>query len=298
MIRNRQGFRRQGYWLFLLCFSLFQFLIPIQDSFGSDFQSPRTTALGGAGHAAPFLTDAIYLNPSHLYLLPFFGAGANYLYHEASFFPSTTGSGVGSDYNLSVMASSRQLPVQFGAGYTRRDDGTLIHFAASFGLWDRLSLGVGAQFLTTPSGNLIGSPDMGLSMSMIVSTSFRLAVVVDHVLGALQSNGFFTDIIVGSKWQILPEWSILVDPHFGPDTLGGAYALGIEAGTEVRIGEYLFVRAGGYSNSVLPFVQVKGSGVSGGLGFTFPKVAIDYALGGVLSPQVGLFHNIGVKVFF
>jgi len=221
MIYRRQGFRRQIFWFFVFGFSLFHFLLPIQNSLGSDFQSPRTTGLGGAGHAAPFLTDAIYLNPSHLYLLPFFGAGASYLYHEAGFFPSTTGTAVGSNYNLSVMASSRQLPVQFGAGYTRRDDGTLIHFAASFGLWDRFSLGVGAQFLTTPSGNLIGSPDMGLSMSMTVSTSFRLALVADHVLGALQSNGFLTEIILGSKWQITPEWSFLVDPHFGTDSMGG-----------------------------------------------------------------------------
>src|SRR4051812_17667173 len=49
----------------------------------SDFQSARTAALGGAGHAAPLLNDSIYLNPSFESFLPTYTGAANYFNHSA-----------------------------------------------------------------------------------------------------------------------------------------------------------------------------------------------------------------------
>ena len=48
--------------LFALSFASVNFATPWANA--SDYQSPRTAALGGAGHASPLLNDAIYLNPS------------------------------------------------------------------------------------------------------------------------------------------------------------------------------------------------------------------------------------------
>jgi hypothetical protein len=269
-----------------------------QLSYGSDFQSPRTSALGGAGHAGPFLTDAVYMNPSYLPKVPFYAMGFNYVGYTPGTFTNPGGGPQGDNYNFTVMASSHDLPVQFGAGYTRRDDGTLVHFAASFSAGERLSFGVGSKFLTTPSGNLVASPDVSLSVSAIFSDRLRLAFIADNFLESFASSGFYREYVLGSKFQLNSNVALYADPHLSADSVTGDQIFGIEAGAEVRLFEYLFLRGGGFSHSTLPFQARKGSGAAFGVGLTFPKVSIDYAFSRVTVPESGVFHNVGLSLFF
>lgn len=265
----------------------------------SDFQSPRTSALGGAGHAGPFLTDAVYLNPSYLPRVPFYAMGFNYVGYAAGAFNNPTSGGTpGGNFNFSVMASSHDLPVQFGAGYTRRDDGTLIHFAASLAAGDRISFGVSSKFLTTPGGNLVASPDASLSVSAIFSDALRMSFSADNMLESFAGNGFYREYVLGSKFKFNSSIALFADPHLSANSIGGDPVFGIEAGTEIRILEYLLLRAGGFSNSTLPFQARKGSGMAAGIGLMFPRISIDYALSRVTVPEAGIFHNIGMSLYF
>ncbi|MBI2712538.1 MAG: hypothetical protein HYX41_06780 [Bdellovibrio sp.] len=265
----------------------------------SDFQSPRTSGLGGAGHAGPFLTETIYLNPSYLPRVPFYAMGVNYLAHAPdAFVPSSGGSPVGSNYNFSVMASTRDLPVQIGAGYSRRDDGTLIHFAAAVSLGERVSFGVGSKFSTNSQGIIVGSPDLSLSATWIASNMFRFALVVDNLLESLSGSRFYREFVFGSKVQLNSSFSLYLDPHWSADATGNQGTFGFEGGAELRVLEYFFLRTGGFSSSTLPFQALRGSGFSAGLGLSMPKVSMDYSISQVVQPQLGILHNVGISLFF
>lgn len=267
-------------------------------SFASDFQSPRTSALGGAGHAGPFLTDAIYLNPSYLPRVPFYAMAVNYVAYAPGVFSNPNGTSTPSNYNFSVMASSRDLPVQFGAGYTRRDDGTLIHFAASVPAGDRISFGVSSKFLTSPSGNLVASPDISVSVTAIFSDALRMSFSADNFLESFANNGFYREYVLGSKYKFNSSVAVYLDPHFSADSPSGEQLLGFEAGAELRVLEYLFLRGGAFNRATLPFQARKGSGLAAGVGLMFPKISIDYALSRVTLPEAGFFHNFGLSLFF
>src|SRR5689334_537537 len=87
----------------------------------SDFHSPRTAALGGAGHAGPLLNDAIYLNPSYASLLPAYSISANYVaFRGTETLPDDSHPYSGNNFNLSVQDGHTEA-FQAGLGYTRRD---------------------------------------------------------------------------------------------------------------------------------------------------------------------------------
>src|SRR5947209_4004303 len=87
---------------------------------GSDFQSARTAALGGAGHAGPMLNDAIYLNPSYASFLPTYAIGGNWVT-----FNGKDDHFKGRAANLTVQ-DGRNEYFQAGVGYTLREDGSFV----------------------------------------------------------------------------------------------------------------------------------------------------------------------------
>src|SRR5690348_2766114 len=74
----------------------------------SDFHSPRTDALGGAGHASPLLGDAIYLNPSFTSFIQTHSLSLNYLVYGAGQTNSPYGviDYYGHNINVSVLDGS------------------------------------------------------------------------------------------------------------------------------------------------------------------------------------------------
>src|SRR4051812_23643954 len=67
----------------------------------SDFHSPRTAALGGAGHAGPLLNDGVYLNPSFASFLPSYSVSGNLLLFHGPDGPNGDPSYHGRNYNVS-----------------------------------------------------------------------------------------------------------------------------------------------------------------------------------------------------
>ncbi|MBI4925638.1 MAG: hypothetical protein HY843_06910, partial [Bdellovibrio sp.] len=107
----------------------------------SDFHSPRTIALGGAGHAGPLLNDAIFLNPSFASFLPTYSFGFNYL----SFANQNDIGDKGRILNVSIQ-DGRSEVFQAGAAYTQKSDGSYLHVGASKNFVNRFGFGIGGKF--------------------------------------------------------------------------------------------------------------------------------------------------------
>ena len=113
----------------------------------SDFQSPRTAALGGAGHASPMLNDAIYLNPSFVSFLPSYSISGNYSFFSG---PSNCdGCGAGDPHghvlNASIQDGRSEL-FQAGVGLSLFNDRKVLNIGASRSVVEKLGVGIGGKW--------------------------------------------------------------------------------------------------------------------------------------------------------
>ena len=125
-------------------------LLPICSSTArsSDFQSPRTAALGGAGHANPMLNDAIYLNPSFTSFLPSYSMSGNYAFFGG---PSNCdGCGPSDPHghvaNASIQDGRSEL-FQAGVGLTLLNDRKILDVGASRTVVSKLGVGIGGKWV-------------------------------------------------------------------------------------------------------------------------------------------------------
>jgi hypothetical protein len=263
--------------------------------FAEDFQSPRTMALGGAGHAGPLLNDSIYLNPSYSSFLPTYAVSGNFEW--ANF---QDGSYKYKIDNASVQDGRSDL-FQAGVAYTHRDDGTFIHIGAGRSLISqRLGLGLGGK-LFMPAAD--GSPhmfDSTFSMTGIPFESVQTALIVDNLIESQteQQYGLFREFIVGTKFNLEKIVLVYIDPHYVPDlTTNSKY--GYEAGAEWPIMVDFFLRAGVFHSSNVPALGngTRGNGFGLGAGMLSPKVSVDYGLSRVLEPIIGTIQSIGFTMY-
>ena len=264
----------------------------------SDFQSPRTAALGGAGHAGPLLNDSIYLDPSYMAFLPTFAISGNYAWANYS----------DNSYRFKIQNASIQdgNPTdlfQAGIGYSRRDDGTLIHLGtAKQIITQRLSVGLGGKAYF-PANNGFGAPprtfDANFSATFIASESLQLSLLADNLVddSTTQSYGFQREIIVGSKFNYQKILILYVDPHLFTSLDSGKY--GYEAGIEFPMFSDLFLRGGMFHNATIPTEtnQIRGNGYGLGFGWIAPKLSMDYGLSRSLYPSVGITQVVGFTAY-
>ncbi len=260
---------------------------------GSDFQSPRTGALGGAGHAAPYLSDAIYLNPSYLSLSPAHALALNYLGYQTGSPPSS-----GGNLNISGIYSEPDLVAQWGAALTQRLDGNLLHVAVSSQMAERFSVGVGSKFYfsNTNSGILA---DLLLSMTFVPLNWFRFSIITDNLLESIGGSVFSREFGLGTRFSLNSLYSLLIDSHFNPTLQSiGLPLWGYELGVEYNLLEYFFLRVGGGQNSTLSFLANRGDTLALGIGASFPRFSFDYSYVRVLSSARTFSHQLGVVICF
>lgn len=241
--------------------------------FASDYQSPRTAALGGAGHAFPILTDSIYMNPAFGSFMPAYMIGASYNgYHG----PDDT-EPKGRVFNVSAVDGTNEL-FQAGAGYTRRADGRFVHIGASKKIINQLGVGIGSKFA-------FGSDSRQSANDYSVSTLFNILPWVQASLMAdnlIQSDkgkawNLYREITLGTRFNVISILMVYFDPHLTPDKPTGK-TLGYEAGAELSIFQDLFFRVGMNRASNQPHVDAYGHGYGWGLGWVAPKIALDFAI--------------------
>ena len=267
----------------------------------SDFQSPRTASLGGAGRAAPLLNDSVYLNPSFASFLKSYSIS----YSFSSFDSNPENVYHGRMFNLGLQDGRNEF-FQAGVGYTVRETGKHLNFGASKSFLQRYSAGLGAKFFFDSKNGKPAARDMILGFSGVVEQWFQVALVIDNLLqgDAAKERGLYREIALGTKVIIIELIMLYLDPHITPD-LPSDDQFGYEMGLEYAIMNDLFFRMGLFNNSNVPVQSVRGGGFALGAGWVGPRFSLDYAFKKVTrysSEYTGLpaatTHHFGMTLYF
>ncbi|MEO5968881.1 MAG: hypothetical protein ABIQ95_03055 [Bdellovibrionia bacterium] len=265
---------------------------------GSDFHSPRTDALGGAGHAAPLLSDAIYLNPSFGSFNQVHSLSFNYLTYSGGTIQRPEGpiDYYGHNANISILDGTAEQLFQAGVGYTRRDDLNILHVGTSKSFVQNYGVGLGAKFIFPNDGTGNRITDATFSASGIFNDWIQSSLIIDNLWEAAPNLGFYREVILGTKINVMKIVLFYLDPHWSP-TLGDS-TFGYEAGVEFPFMSDLFLRAGTFKNSTIPYQAQRGDGYGLGFGWLAPKLSLDYAYSRAFIPIAGYSHNLGATIFF
>ena len=265
----------------------------------SDFQSPRTAALGGAGHAAPRFTDALYLNPAFVSITPVRSLSLSYLLLQNETSPAS-----GMNWNASVVDGSTDSLFQAGIGFTRRQDVKLVHFSASKQIGTSVGVGLAGKliFPNGPASPELASysanyKDASLSATVRLTPWARTSLLIDNLFESAKVYGFLREYTLGAKVELQHLILLYLDPHWVPSLDSDNW--GYEGGAELSFYRDLFLRAGSFRNSNLPsFAPRRGSGWGIGLGWLGPRLSIDYAYQRVNAPLIAHLHHVGISIYF
>lgn len=278
-------------------------LLAAPQAFSADYWSPRTTGLGGSGHAAPLLNDAIYLNPSFASFLPSYSASFNYDFFNAGN-QNTNGDWDvhGHDMNLSIQDGRSEM-FQAGVGITQTDNYRLIDVGASKAVIQRLGVGLGAKFLFPSTGSRTSVQDGILSVSGVATEWFLASFIIDNLIesDAAKAHNLYREFTLGTKFNIMKILLIYIDPHFAPDLPDALSSdnstFGYNAAAEITVMSDFFLRMGLYKNSYVPFEAQRGDGFSLGFGWVGPRMSLDYGMTHATTPTTGIMHNFGITIY-
>ncbi len=284
----------------LLSLSLALSTLVTTSALASDYQSPRTAALGGAGHAAPMLTDSIYLNPSYASFLQAQIMSFNYgFFRGGDEQPDGSRPIHGHMLNVGIQDGRTEM-FQAGVGGTLRDWGKILNIGASKSFFSMLGVGLGGKMIFPNSGNGDKSQDLIFASTFIATAWFQTAVVIDNLVDgeSMRAQGLYREYILATKFNAMNIAFVYLDPHLAPNIPGQA-SFGYESGLELTPMTDLFIRLGAFNNSnIAELYNARGRGYGFGLGWIGPRVSLDYGLKRVLYPVVSNTQNFGMTVFF
>lgn len=255
----------------------------------ADFHSPRTAALGGAGHAGPVLNDAIYQNPAFSSFLPMYSAAVGY--------GLIMGDGPHPLYNASFQDGRSEI-FQAGVGYTRQANRQFFNLGASRAILQRLGFGMGAKFFFLENQDIY--QDASISMMAIPVGWIQVAFVADNIFEGETGlrNGLYREFVLGTKFNMLGIAMFYADPHFAPNYVKEDRRWGYEFGIEVTLMSDLFIRAGHYVNAHQPFLNDRATGASLGIGWMAPKLSLDYGYSRPYKDTTAFAHIFGCTIYF
>lgn len=265
-------------------------------SFASDFQSPRTAALGGAGHAGPMLNDAIYLNPSFVSFLPSYSIAGNYLFYKGPSESEGPGDPHGHNLNVSLQDGRSEL-FQAGVGFTLLEDRKVINVGASKSIVQRFGVGLGGKFVLPNTNAPKPIWDSVLSTTAVPWDWIQLAGVIDNLFESEEGLRYamYREFILGTKANVMGIVLVYFDPHYAPNAPD---SFGHELGVEFPFFTDFFLRLGNFRNSTVPWLSLRGRGYAAGLGWIGPRMSVDFALHRTLEPVVATTSDFGVTVYF
>ncbi len=285
--------------LFISCISWIMITLSLQ-THAADFHSPRTDGLGGAGHASPLLTDAIYLNPSFTSFMFTHALSTHYLSYCCGTQQTPQGPTDfhGHNLNISVLDGTTEAIFQAGVGYTRREDAALLHIGASKSIARRLGIGTGVKVIFPNEKFASRITDATFSASGLISSWFQSALIIDNLFESAQDRSFYRDFILGTKFNITKIILLYLDPHWMPSLPQDKARWGYQTGLEFPFFSELFLRMGIFKNSMIPYQAQLGDGYGFGLGWLAPRLSVDYAFSRVTQPLSSLAHNFGFSIYF
>ena len=260
----------------------------------SDYHSPRTAALGGAGHAGPMLNDSIYLNPSFVSLVQTYAASVGYNTYSGEGTNPNDYHGMG--YNVGIQDGRSEL-FQAGVGLTSREDFQILSIGASKQVVQQIGIGLGGKFVRARVLNADGFWEGSASSTWVINNYTQVSLTIDNLLETAngRANGFYREIVAGSKFNAAGAVQVYFDPHVVP-SLNDSF--GVELGFEVPVMKDFYARVGTFRNSLIPFAIVRGRGFAVGLGWIGPRISFDYGLEHALEPVSALNHVFGMTIFF
>ncbi|MBS1962273.1 MAG: hypothetical protein JST04_08665 [Bdellovibrionales bacterium] len=245
----------------------------VSNAYAADYHSPRAASLGGAGHAAPLLNDAIYLNPAMIAMLPAYSVSVS---HESISGPDNT-EPQALVQNASIQDGTNPV-FSAGIGYTRKTYGREVGFGVASRISQQYSAGVGGRFL-------FGSDSRNSAMDTSISGAgepidwLQTGFIVDNLVENVKlTNGWnqYREFTLGLKANVMKMLFLYVDPHVTPSKPGDTF--GWEAGFELPLMSDLFLRGGMNKNSFQPALGGYGHGHAFGLGMAFPRISLDLAV--------------------
>jgi hypothetical protein len=244
----------------------------------TDFTSPRAAGMGGAGHAAPLLNDAIYMNPSVIAMLPAYQVSAS---HETAKGPDNTEPKALVE-NVSVQDGTNSL-FAAGLGYTRKTYGREVNIGAAERMFDKYGIGIGSKFLFG-SDSRTNAQDATLSFVGGPVDWFQGGLIVDNLIASDKTKGWgeYREFILGTKFNIQKILLVYFDPHLVPGKPGDSF--GYEAGVELPLMSDLYIRAGTNKNSFQPALGIYGDGHGFGIGWAAPRMSLDVAITKTIHP--------------
>ena len=264
----------------------------------SDFQSPRTAALGGSGHAAPLLNDSIYQNPTQASFLKKYSVSAAYGSFQGETKEDDPGLN-GKNYNVSVL-DARNENFQAGVGYAIRSGERYIHVSMSKAISDKLALGAGTKFIMPKEVFEFDNSDFSFSIGFVPSQNIQFALIVDNLIQREDNSkkfNLYREITLGLKIELISKVKLYADPHLTPLFFGNK-RFGYEVGAEVSVFEDLYLRGGYFHQSLVPTQGDYGDGYGLGAGWMAPKISFDYAYSMAVKPKPASTHTFGLTVFF
>lgn len=258
-------------------------------AFASDIHSPRTAALGGAGHGGPTLNDAIIMNPSYGSVMQAYSVAVNYGWLE------------GRTFNISIQDGRSEL-FQAGASYSQRQDANFIHVGASKNVVEHLWGGLGSKLIFPKDGTRKMITDFTFSGTFLPVGWLQTVLVIDNLIESSEARarGFYREFILGTKINFEGIVLIYFDPHLAPSLSDlGQNSFGHEFGLEFAPFPDFFIRFGQFNNASLPWRSgQRGRGYSFGMGLLAARMSLDYGISRVLEPTGGTSHSIGLSVYF
>ena len=239
------------------------------------------------------LNDSIYLNPSYSSFLPITSTAF-------AFGSARTEDGLNYNYpmNASIMDGHKDTFFQAGVGFTRLAQGNYFHVGASKSPSQRTGLGVGTKFFM-PAGTtnqMVIEPSASFTFN--ITSWIQSSVTVDNIIESsqAQSYGMHREVTLGTKTSVMDIFAAYIDPHWAPALGGGAW--GYEAGLEFPCFRDLYLRAGLFHQSHIPYLNTRGDGWSVGAGWTAPRISFDYAMSRTTTPEPATQHLGAVSIFF
>jgi hypothetical protein len=266
------------------------FFTMISNALGVEYQSARTLALGGAGRAGPFLTDAIYLNPSFASYTPIYTLSGGYNSFQS-----------GRNYNFSVQDSRSEF-LQAGAGFTKREQNLAVNIGASKAFAKRYGVGVATKLILDNGTNHMTS-DFLVSGSILATSWLYATLVVDNLVAntAQTSRNLDRTAFVALKLIAAHKIEFYLDPFYSPAYSHGNKA-GYSVGIEIGMLEDLYLRMGKYQDAEVTHLNTRGNGFGMGLGWIGPKLNLEYAMNRTLSSHAGnsmtTSHSTGATIYF
>ena len=272
----------------------------------SDFHSPRTAGLGGAGHASPLLNDSIYLNPSYTSFTPLHSVSVNYSTYRGGQYMSPLGLSdyYGHNINASLFDGSSDSLFQAGVGYTIRDDASLLHFGASKAILRNWGIGFAGKMIFPSNESESKITNASVSISYIPTRWFQFSLMADNLFSSAEgkAHGLNREYILGTKISYKNVIYIYLDPHLWTGLPEGQSTWGYEAGAEFPFFSDFYLRGGLFKNSTTPFDinqgVILGDGYGLGVGWLAPKLGLNYGYSRVRQPVNASSHIFGLSVYF